>query len=140
MYYTKEEFKRLWKGGGIKDEDCTDCAKAWGICSRPKSMPLQWVIDRVVEAAGCYVSKHEKVYINWHKFPYEQPTEEKEYLVRGIGGIDNRLHHWVCLWVNERKQLGVPKRFYYRGNLFHNDSGVFEWLDLESLNEENEED
>jgi hypothetical protein len=57
MIYTKEEFKRLWysdeHGGGITNEDCADCAKAWGLFANPRCCSINAVIDAVCEAAGC---------------------------------------------------------------------------------------
>ena len=67
----------------------------------------------------------------WRKFPGEQPKEFGEYLVRGIGGLNNRMHHWVCLWIDDP---ALKKGFYYNGNEFNNvPSGEYEWLDLKEL-------
>ena len=59
MVYTKEEFKRLWEADiagkaidGITNDDCADCAKAWGIYSNPKCASLDEVVYRVCKAAG----------------------------------------------------------------------------------------
>ena len=59
MVYTKEEFKRLWEDDidgkavdGITNEDCADCAKAWGLYANPKCASLDEVVYRVCEAAG----------------------------------------------------------------------------------------
>ena len=56
MTYTKEEFKRLWDsspdGGGITNDDCADCAKAWGLCSNPRCMRVDRVVAMVCKAAG----------------------------------------------------------------------------------------
>lgn len=56
--YSKEEFKRLWEsdehGGGITNEDCADCAKAWNTCGvwKPKCMPIDKVVYLVCKDAG----------------------------------------------------------------------------------------
>lgn len=54
---TKEQFRDRWNsdetGGGITFDDIADCAKAWGICSHPKILPITQVRDLVLEAAGC---------------------------------------------------------------------------------------
>jgi hypothetical protein len=54
---TKEEFRARWnqddQGGGITFDDIADCAKAWGICSKPKIRPIEEIRDKVLEAAGC---------------------------------------------------------------------------------------
>lgn len=59
MVYTKEEFKRLWEANidgtaivGITNDDCADCAKAWGLYYNPKCASLDKVVYRVCEAAG----------------------------------------------------------------------------------------
>ena len=71
---------------------------------------------------------------SWRKFPDEKPTKTGEYLVRGVGGLNGKLHHWVCLWVGEHEDLRIANRFFYGGNEFSNvPSGRFEWLDLKEL-------
>lgn len=64
MVYTKEQFKTLWDsspdGGGITNGDCADCAKAWGLCSNPRCMPVSRVVDMVCEAAGVNDMPHEE--------------------------------------------------------------------------------
>lgn len=54
---TKEQFRDRWNsdetGGGITYDDIAECAKAWGICSHPKILPITQVRDLVLEAAGC---------------------------------------------------------------------------------------
>lgn len=53
---TKEEFKTRWEsdasGGGITFNDIADCAEAWGIISRPRSVPLYEVRYAVLKAAN----------------------------------------------------------------------------------------
>ena len=72
--------------------------------------------------------------VKWHKFPEEKPSVTGEYLLRGIGGLNNKLHHWVCLWVAECDEARIANRFFYGGNEFNNvPSGRFEWLDLKDL-------
>ena len=55
MIYTKEEFKRLWEsnanGGGITFDDIADCAKAWGLFSKPKCCAIDTVVYSVCKAA-----------------------------------------------------------------------------------------
>lgn len=57
MIMTKEEFKKRWesdeRGGGITNEDCADCAKAWGLFSKPRIHPIDSVVYAVAKAAGC---------------------------------------------------------------------------------------
>ena len=70
----------------------------------------------------------------WRKFPDEKPPVTGEYLVRGIGGLNNALHHWVCLWVGKCEDPSIENRFFYGGNEFQNvPSGEFEWMDLKEL-------
>lgn len=56
----------------------------------------------------------------WHKWPQEKPSKTGEYLCRGIGGLNNKLHHYVCLWVGEDacQDKGVTNKFYFGGNEF----------------------
>ena len=70
----------------------------------------------------------------WHKWPYEKPSKTGEYLIRGIGGLNNKLHHWVCLWVGVDKcsDKDIVNKFYYDGNEF-NECDFFEWLDVKKL-------
>lgn len=53
---TKQEFKRRWEsdanGGGITYDDIAECAKAWGISSRPRTESMSGVRYRVLLAAG----------------------------------------------------------------------------------------
>lgn len=53
---TKEEFKARWdsddNGGGITNDDCADCAKAWGLFATPRIHPMEKVIAAVCKAAG----------------------------------------------------------------------------------------
>ena len=70
----------------------------------------------------------------WKQYPDEKPALSGEYLVRGIGGLDNKLHHWVCLWVGECDDKTLAHRFFYGGNEFQNvPSGRFEWMDPKEL-------
>ena len=61
---TKEEFKRRWdsdeRGGGITFDDIAECAKAWGLYSKPKTVKIEEVRDAVLQAAGCFVPEPEK--------------------------------------------------------------------------------
>ena len=69
--------------------------------------------------------------LKWHHYPDEKPTMVGEYLVRGVGGINNCLHHWVCLWIEGGS---VPTGFYYNGNEFNQcPSGEYEWIEVKEL-------
>ncbi len=52
----KAEFKRRWElnesGDGITFDDVADCAKKWGLFSRPRIHPPQRVLESVLKAAG----------------------------------------------------------------------------------------
>ena len=54
---TKEAFRERWnsdaQGGGITFDDIATCAKAWGVCSAPRALPIEKVTELVLEAAGC---------------------------------------------------------------------------------------
>ena len=58
MVYTKEDFKRLWEandnGSGITYDDIADCAKAWGISSRPKTCSIDEIAYKVLKAANVH--------------------------------------------------------------------------------------
>jgi hypothetical protein len=53
---TKEEFKSRWEsndnGGGISFNDLSECAKEWGIASRPRIMPIDTIRYLVLKAAN----------------------------------------------------------------------------------------
>ena len=55
MIYTKKEFKNEWEKTPCKItfDDCADCAKAWGLFSKPKCAPINYVRYKVLCAAGC---------------------------------------------------------------------------------------
>lgn len=134
MVYTKEEFKRLWNsgadGGGITCDDVADCAEAWGLFRRPRCARMDDVIAAVVEAAGCDEKQQSSAL--WHKWPQEKPSRTGEYLIRGIGGLNNKLHHWVCLWVGETEYSEISCKFFYGGNEFC-ECQSFEWVDVNKL-------
>lgn len=50
---TIEEFRAKWYGSeySITNDYCADVAKAWGLCSNPKTMPVQKVVDMVLNHA-----------------------------------------------------------------------------------------
>jgi hypothetical protein len=56
MSMTKAQFKKRWEsnktGGGITFDDIADCAKAWGIASKPRILPIGDVRYRVLKAAN----------------------------------------------------------------------------------------
>lgn len=71
---------------------------------------------------------------NWREFPTEHPTETGEYLCRGIGGLNNRLHHYVCLWIGECDDRQIANHFFYGGNVFNEiPSGKFEFIKCSEL-------
>jgi len=51
----KHEFKARWEsdetGGGINYDDIAECAKAWGIASKPRTMPIDKIRYLVLRAA-----------------------------------------------------------------------------------------
>lgn len=53
MIYTKERFKKLWDSDEyrITNDDCADCAIAWGIMSYPRTKPVNEVVYAVCKAA-----------------------------------------------------------------------------------------
>ena len=55
----------------------------------------------------------------WHKWPEEVPElngrEIHSYLVRGIVGLDEKLHYWICQYF---KTDGLPEGWYLNGNEF----------------------
>lgn len=56
MEMTQAEFRVRWEsdevGGGITFDDIAECAKAWGIASTPRIMPIGVVRYRVLKAAN----------------------------------------------------------------------------------------
>lgn len=68
----------------------------------------------------------------WREWPSERPSRTGEYLVRGIGGLNNKLHHWVCLWVGESEDSEISCKFFYGGNEFA-ECREFEWMDVMEL-------
>lgn len=66
---TKEQFRERWnsdaQGGGITFDEIADCAKAWGVCSAPRVLPIETVTELVLEAAGC---------------PFPEPNPESEQI------------------------------------------------------------
>lgn len=67
---TKEQFRDRWNsdehGGGITFDDIADCAKAWGIDSKPKIHDIMKVRAAVLKAAGI-VEEEQK--------PLQHPTD-----------------------------------------------------------------
>lgn len=70
---------------------------------------------------------------NWHWYSKEKPQKAGDYLVRGVGGLDNKFHYWLCFWVPSGN--GIIEGFYYNGNEFRNiDEGIdYEWIDVNEL-------
>ena len=67
----------------------------------------------------------------WRKWPQEKPTQRGEYLVRGVGGLNNKMHYWVCLWV---AHPNILSGLYYNGNVFNQvPSGEFEFIKCDEL-------
>lgn len=65
----------------------------------------------------------------WHKWPEEVPElngrEIHSYLVRGIVGLDEKLHYWICQYV---KTDGLPEGWYLNGNEFKDSQDRHELL------------
>ena len=62
---TIEEFRDKWYGTEytITNDDCADAAKAWGLCSTPRTMPVDMVVDMVLNHAkikGCQGIEEER--------------------------------------------------------------------------------
>lgn len=69
---------------------------------------------------------------NWKLYPNTEPTEQGEYLCRGIGGLNHKLHYYVCLWINEPSEN--LKGFFYGGDYFNGiRTGVFEYIKCSEL-------
>lgn len=72
----------------------------------------------------------------WHKWPEEKPElngrEIHSYLVRGTGGIDEKLHYWICQYV---KTDSVPEGWYLNGNEFRDsqDGRELLFVDVDEL-------
>jgi len=72
----------------------------------------------------------------WHKWPEEVPElngrEIHSYLVRGIGGLDEKLHYWICQYV---KTDGLPEGWYLNGNEFRDsqDGRELLFVDVDEL-------
>lgn len=51
----KEQFRQRWesndRGGNINFDDIANCAKAWRVCSSPKTNPIELVRYQVLLAA-----------------------------------------------------------------------------------------
>ena len=70
----------------------------------------------------------------WHTWPQEKPATDREIrniLVKGIGGLDDKLHYWLCMWVWTSDLKGL----YYNGNEFNGiaPDREFEWLYVDEL-------
>ena len=72
----------------------------------------------------------------WHKWPEEVPElngrEIHSYLVRGIGGLDEKLHYWICQYV---KTESLPEGWYLNGNEFRqaHDGRELLFVDVDEL-------
>jgi hypothetical protein len=57
MAMTRGEFRKRWEssdtGDGITFEDVAECAKAWGLYSKPKIVSMPAVLEAVLEEANC---------------------------------------------------------------------------------------
>lgn len=60
MALTVEEFKRRWETDNppITNNDCADCAIAWGITPHPKTMPIQALVIMVLAYAEIDYSEY----------------------------------------------------------------------------------
>lgn len=69
----------------------------------------------------------------WHKYPIEKPEKSGYYLVRGKGGLEDKIYHYVCLWIVKSNIVDIPSGFYHNGNEFKTLDGECEWMSLEDL-------
>ena len=72
----------------------------------------------------------------WHKWPDEVPDlagrQIHSYFVKGYGGLDGKLHSWVCQYV----QADGLKGWYLNGNEFtqmYEKGRTFDWIDVDEL-------
>jgi len=71
-----------------------------------------------------------------HKWPEEVPElngrEIHSYLVRGYGGLDEKLHYWICQYV---KTKGIAEGWYLNGNEFKDahDNKELLFVDVDEL-------
>ena len=94
MFYTKEEFKRLWEanddGSGITFNDIADCAVAWGISRQPKIHPIRKIRYQVLKAAE--VDDAEEY----------NPNKETDMIVRRRATADDLQKEY---WLRQRKYI-----------------------------------
>ena len=71
----------------------------------------------------------------WHIWPNEVPEldgrEIHSYLVRGVGGLDDKLHHWICEYVQTNDH--TLKGWFLNGNEFRDQDKEFEFMDVDEL-------
>lgn len=72
----------------------------------------------------------------WHKWPDEKPDlggrQIHSYFVKGYGGIDEKLHSWVCEYI----ETDGLKGWFLNGHEFAEatkDGGEFNWIDVDDL-------
>ena len=69
----------------------------------------------------------------WHSYPVVKPSKSGYYLVRGKGGLEDKIYHYVCLWITKSNIVDIPSGFFYNGNEFKTSDGKCEWMDLGDL-------
>ena len=88
-------------------------------------------VNEFMDAVDKVVKKPKIKQSLWKKYPQEKPTHMGDYLIRGIGGWDNKFHHWLCFWADVD---GIPTNFYYNGNEFRcTEKDEFEFLDVNDI-------
>jgi len=127
-YITEEDFKE----SEIEVVQCEPCPKD---INDIDNGTLIFCKDEVVhvDEYALQVEEENSKKPKWKSYPGVMPSVSGEYLVRGIGGLNNKLHYWVCLWVGDCDDKTIAHRFFYGGNEFRNVTGKFEWLDLKEL-------
>jgi hypothetical protein len=89
---TKAEFRQRWEsgpdGGGITNDDCADCAKAWGLFDTPRIHELSKVVDAVVKAA-CVTEEKEYPPVRGKEIQMEfkKAVKTKSWLRLAIDGV-----------------------------------------------------
>lgn len=75
----------------------------------------------------------------WHRYPDEEPEKTDYYLLRGKGGITDKVYHYIGFWVASKdceSDMGIGNKFYVNGNEFKTKDDTFEWMDLGDLPKE----
>lgn len=74
----------------------------------------------------------------WHRYPDEKPEKMGYYLLRGKGGITDKVYHYIGFWVAPKdcESDFIGNKFYVNGNEFKTKDDTFEWMDLGDLPKE----